>query len=355
MWRLSLFIWLTGCAGLHRALDVRALEGTAHLVERRAHISAAPWPFTELEELRRVTTPRPVPPAIERLPIGARSLHTPGLIEEQLAFRSQVTLEGIESNYARLYVYRHGPLGERPVLLWVPGLGVSDLALTLLRPLLVDALSLGFDVVFFVPPYHLERSPIGLASGDGVLATDLADHLGVIRQGVADLRETARWLRRSNVTRLGVFAGSLGANLSLHAAGFEGDAASPAFEFLVAMIPLVDWSALVFERPEFEALRARLEGARQAKPLRAVYDALDLSALEPQLAPASISVIASEWDEVTPAGPRERWQRSWGLERVTLLERGHGTVLIGSALREAARRVLQQELARLSNAGQPRR
>ncbi|MBL8918995.1 MAG: hypothetical protein JNJ54_09070 [Myxococcaceae bacterium] len=353
MWRTGLVVLLSSCAGMHRALDVRALEQTARLVDQRALIGARALPFTTGEELNQHTSPRAIAAPVERLAIGARTLGLPDIIEEQLAFRSQVTLRAVESNHARLYVYRQGALGERPVLLWVPGLAVSDVALSLLRPLLIDALAEGFDVVFFVPPYHLERSPAGVASGDAVLATDLSDHLGVVQQGVADLRETMHFLRRSDVKQLGAFAGSLGANLALHAAQFEGNVEQPAFDFLVAMIPLIDWSALVFQRPEFEQLRTRLEQAQRSSSLRAVYDALELSRARSPLPAESISVIAAAWDQVTPAAPRERWQRAWGLHRVTVLDRGHGTMLLGGALRDEARRLLREERWRLDHREQP--
>jgi hypothetical protein len=330
----------SGCASLHAGLDVRALRGTARLIDAQASIGARAWPFTSRAGLERVTAPRVVAPVIERLPIGARTLHLEGVIEEQLVFRSQLTLRGVESNHARLYAYRRGAWGERPVLLWVPGLAVSEVALTLLRPLLVDAIDLGFDVVFFVPPYHLERSPAGVASGDAVLATDLADHLGVVAQGVADLRETLRVLRELGARHVGVFAGSLGVNLALHAAAFERAAGAPPLDFAVAMIPLVDWSALVFERPELEGLRHRLEEAGVSEALRETYGELELTRVAPPLVPERVSVIAAAWDQVTPEAPRIRWQRAWGVTDVTVLERGHGTVLLGGALREAARQAL---------------
>ncbi len=342
-----LAIFLTGCAGLHRAVDVRALKGTAQVAAERGRIGAEAWPFTDAETLERSTTPRSPPVFVERLPIGARSLQRPQLIEEQLAFRSQVSLHGVESNHARLYVYRRGEWGERPVLLWVPGLAVSELALVLLRPLLHDAIDAGFDVVFFVPPYHLERSPAGFASGDAVLATELSDHLGVIQQGVADLRETIRLLRAKNVKQLGVFGGSLGVNLVLNAARFESAAGQPPLDFLIAMIPLVDWSALLFDRPELEPVRAQLASAGVADRLRTLYSNLELSQFPAPLPAQSISVIAAAHDQVTPAAPRERWQRAWGIERVTILERGHGTMLLGSTLREEARRRLEEERGRL--------
>ncbi|MDX2009902.1 MAG: hypothetical protein SFW67_06930 [Myxococcaceae bacterium] len=166
-------------------------------------------------------------------------------------------------------------------------------------------------------------------------------------QGVADLRDTLRLLRERGVQQLGLFAGSLGVNLSLHAARFEADASRPTFDFVVAMIPLVDWNALVFERPEFEGLRARLEAAGVARRLRQTYADLDLSALESPVPPGRVAVIAAAWDQVTPSGPRERWQRAWGVKAVSVLERGHGTVLLGAALRREARQRLVEAWDRL--------
>ncbi|MDX2009901.1 MAG: hypothetical protein SFW67_06925 [Myxococcaceae bacterium] len=177
---------VSGCASVHVGVDVRALEGTARLVEQRATVSARPWPFSSQPELEARTRPLPTPAFVERLPIGARSLHVDGLIEEQLVFRSRISLRAVESNHARLLVFRHGPLGQRPVLLWVPGLGLSELAMRLLGPLLRDAVGLGFDVVFFVPPYHLERSPRG-----GRLATRCSRRTSQITSG---------WWRRASPT-----------------------------------------------------------------------------------------------------------------------------------------------------------
>ena len=44
-----------------------------------------------------------------------------GLTQEVITFPSAISLDHAESNIARAYVYRHGRLGERPVVVWVPG------------------------------------------------------------------------------------------------------------------------------------------------------------------------------------------------------------------------------------------
>lgn len=341
-----LLLGMSGCASVHAALDVQAIEAKAVLAERSSSVSARPWPFTTAEQLERKTRPG-VAPVVEVLPIGVRALDRPELIQEQLAFRSRVTLRHSESNHARLYVYRHGRLGDRPVQLWVPGLYVSDLALTLLRPLLLDALAQGADVAFFVPPYHLERTPQGLGSGDAVLATELADHLGVIEQGVADLRDAVAMLRRAGVSRLGVFAGSMGANFALQVARFDGTRERPAFEFMTVMIPLIDWGALLLERPEFAQVRAQLVSKGVSlEALAALYETLDPSRVGASMDPSAISVLAARYDQVTPAAPRERWQRGWGLSRIQLIDRGHATMLLSDELVTAAHAFLVEDLAR---------
>lgn len=340
---LALLVVASGCASIHTALDVQAIEAKAALATSWAgKVDRRPWPFHTSAELEALTRPAGVP-VVTRLPIGGHHL-ADGVIEEQLVFRSRQSLRYLESNYARLYVYRHGELGERPVQLWVPGLYVSELALKLLRPLLLDTLSQGVDVVFFVPPYHLERTPSGLGSGDAVLATLLSDHLGVITQGVADLRDTVALLRSRGVKTLGVFAGSMGANFALQVARFDGTVSRPAFEFFTGMIPLIDWSALLLERAEFELVRTKLTQAGSSlEALGALYRELDPSRVAAVLPPSSVSIIAARFDQVTPAEPRERWQSAWAITRVHVVDRGHATMLL-SDLPSIAHELLAEDL-----------
>lgn len=343
MARLAFVILLGGCATLHTGLDVEAIEAKATLASKRGRVTNEPWPFHDASELEALTRPAELP-AFARLPIGARHL-VGELIEEQLVFISAVHVRHVESNTARLYVYRHGRLGERPVQLWVPGLYVSELALTLLRPLFLGALERGVDLIVYVPPYHLERTPLGFGSGDAVLATALSDHLAVIAQGVADLRAVVRWLRREQVSTLGVFAGSLGANLALQVARFERSDAGPAFDFFTAMIPLIDFRALILERPEFAPVRNKLAaGGASLARLEQLYAALDPSGAPCPLEPGSISVLAARYDQVTPRAPRERWQARCSVTRVREFERGHATMLLSDTLVDAALEELRHDL-----------
>ena len=116
---------LTGCATLSTDLDRSALLAKAQLAQARAPRRRAPqaWPFESYAQLERRTRPFPsFQPVIRPLARHRRALS--GLVQEELRFLSRVQLQQPESNVAIAYLYRHGPLGDRPVVVFAPGLYV---------------------------------------------------------------------------------------------------------------------------------------------------------------------------------------------------------------------------------------
>ena len=113
------------------------------------------------------------------------------------------------------------------------------------------------------------------------------------------------------------------------------------------MIPLIDWGALLLDRPEFEQVRKQLVARGVSlETLAASYAALDPSRVPAPMDPATISALAARYDQVAPEKPRERWQRAWGLTRVHVIDRGHATMLLGDDLLPAAQACLVDDLAR---------
>jgi hypothetical protein len=267
----------------------------------------------------------------------------PGLIAEELRFPSRVQLQQPESNVAIAYLYRHGPLGQRPVVIFAPGLYVSEAAMTPVGWLLDRILEAGADVVFFVPPYHLGRTPRGWASGDAVLAAELPDHLGVIAQGIADLRQLGAWLRAKGVPSLGGFGGSMGASMLLQVARMDR-----SLDFFTGLIPLVRWDDLFLGPPEFQRLRDLVvEQGHDPQRLVALYAQLDPAAVPPTIPPERISLLVAEYDQVARNGPLNAWRKAWGLERVQSYARGHATILLTPALYRDYSTFLAEDLAAL--------
>ena len=262
-------------------------------------------------------------------------------MQEQWVFDSAIHLLHPESDQAELRVYRHGPLGARPVVLWVPGLYVSESAFRFIDRFIYDALDMGADVVFYVPPYHLGRSPTGFDSGDAVLATDFPDHLAVSAQEISDLRALVRWLRTRGVGTMGAFAGSMGANAVLRIVTWE-----PAFDFVTLMIPLIRWDDVILGTPEMAPVRQRLlAGGWTPGALEEVYRSLDSTTGTPQMPVARISVLYGKWDQVARVEPLHRWAEAWGVTRLREFESGHALILLDGDIYRGYRELLGEDLA----------
>ena len=157
--------------------------------------TGAALPWNNAAELESMTRARGQPLDVTVQPMTRFRLHDPALIQEVIAFPSAVRLDHPESNVARAYVYRRGRLGERPIVVWVPGQYALDAWLAPISGLTEEIVRRGVDVVLLVPPYHLERTPAGFSSGDAVLAASTPDHLRVFAQELSDLRRLLAWLR----------------------------------------------------------------------------------------------------------------------------------------------------------------
>jgi hypothetical protein len=345
----ALVLWLAaGTRAFNERLDGRALAYMARTAERGGP-DGTPLhlPFHDARELEELTRPAgaPLTPAVEPMP-AARRLERPGLIQEELVFPSAISLVHAESNTARAYVYRRGPLGERPIILWVPGLFVSNLALSPISWFLRQELDRGADVVLYVPPYHLERTPAGFRTGEAFFASTLGDHVNAFAQELSDLRRLAAWLRVRARGPVGGFGGSLGALELLRLVTWDDP-----LDFLTVFIPVVRPTDL-FERPESDPMRRRLarEGV-SAETMGAVYGAFDLTAAPPPrgLDPARISVIYGRYDIVGPPESVRAWARAWGVTRLHVFDRGHTLALFSRQAHDAYARVLDEDL------GAPRR
>lgn len=339
-----------GCGPLNRSVDRRALEEKARFASAGSYRGdRSPPPYQTAAQLERLTRPAALPHVV----LGPGPVHRidrADVVEEEWVFDSAVHLERSESDRAQLWVYRHGPLGERPVVLWVPGLYVSEVAFPFIDRFTGAALDQGADVVFYVPPYHLTRTPKGFESGDAVLATGFADHLAVSAQEIADLRESVRWLRSRGVVTLGAFAGSMGANAVLRILSWE-----PAFDFATLLIPLLRWDELILGAPAMAPVRARLAGSGwTGAELARVYRAIDVSESTLRIPAARLSVLYGRWDQVAPAATLERWASAHGVTRLRVRDRGHSLMLVDFGLYGEYRELLREDLAAMADHPRPR-
>lgn len=318
---------LGGCAAVNHQVDHWALQMKASSVVGQAptRVPGAQLPYRSSEELEKLTRPSGLP----EVSVGELSerhrLDDPGLVQEELRFASAIPLRFEEAAQAKAYVYRHGALGERAVLLFVPGQNLSERDFGSLGELFEQALRRGMDLVFFVPPYHLDRTPAGYASGDAFMATDFVDHLRAFAQELSDLRALTAWLRARGVSELGAFGGSMGGAMVLELVGWE-----PLFDFVTAMQPVIDWNA-VLARPEMAPARSRLrEQGFGDEDVAAAYHAFDpRTAPAPRISPRRISLLYGRYDLIAPEGPLLALARQWGVDRIRGYDRGHALIGFG--------------------------
>ncbi len=339
--------FLPRCASFNRAIDRSGLEDKVQLALNSPDAGrlTGPLPFIDSASLDILTRPAALKNVkIEKLVKHRYESDDVDLIQEKLTFDTPITLKHPEANRATLYIYRHGVLGERPVVLWVPGLYVSDIAFTPISWFFEEIFDRGMDIVFYVLPYHLGRSPKGMESGDAMLSTDLTDHFRSLAQGLAELRTISTWLRGQGVKTLGAFGGSTGANLLLRQLTYE-----PAYDFLTVFIPLVSWEDVIYDNPITEPLRNRIAEMSEPdqKAVRAAWNTLASGQFESKLAPERISVLRARWDQVARGETIAAWQKSWNVKRLFELNRGHTLALFDSGLYDAYGAFLDEDLESL--------
>jgi len=326
-------------------LDHRALSAMAGVALRRPSGGVTrPLPYTNAAELEALTRPREPVLVVDREPMRRFRMDDAELTQEIITFPSAIRLDHAESNTARAYVYRRGRIGDRPVVVWVPGQYVVDLALIPISWFTREIVRRGADVVLVVPPYHLDRTPLGFSSGDAVFATSLADHIGVFAQELSDLRRLVAWLRSQGVSTVGGFGGSVGAMSLLRIATWER-----SLDFLTVFIPMIRLAA-VLDGPDTEPMRQRLrEEGRSVDEMKRVYAALDPSLDRPLMDPARISVLYGQYDLVATAPTTEAWARAWGVTRLLPYHRGHALALFNRQMYKDYACLLDEDLRALGH------
>ncbi len=317
----------SGCAAINQQVDHWALEMKADMVmeQKLTWTPGVDLPYRSSEELEELTRPRGLP-EVSFAPLARHhQLDDPTVTQEELRFTSAIPLRFKEAAVAKAYVYRHGALGERMVLLVVPGQNVSERDFSTFAAFFGQALQRDMDVVFFVPPYHLDRTPAGYGSGDAFLATDFIDHLYAFAQELTDLRSLTAWLRSRGVKDLGAFGGSMGGTMVLRLIGWE-----PLFDFVTAMQPVIDWNDLI-RRPEMAPVRARLreQGVSDEDVMLAYHSIDPRTAISPKIGPERISLLYGRYDLIAAEGPLLALKRQWGVGRVRIYDRGHAFITVG--------------------------
>lgn len=337
---------LFSCQTLKSHMDLRGLRDYARslenqLKERVPHISAE---GSEIYSRSVVGAARPQTESknfiVERQPLDRWTVSVPHLtvVGERLTFPAE---EGSALGQSYFYYFHPENTHYSKAILWAPGFGVSDFAFFFIKRFFQIELELGWSVLVWVPPFHLERQIRGKDAGEGLISPDLNALVADIETSVKELDQAFLWLTQSGYERIGAWGGSFGAaNLLLLAQ-------NRAFDHLTVMIPLLDWNTLWASSPfmgiQNQFASAGIPAERVASVLASVSPRYGAP---PKIQADRIQFLIADYDQLTPLAVTSEYLGRLGPPegpgpQVYRFKESHSTILINSGVYRAYREFLQ--------------
>lgn len=250
------------------------------------------------------------------------------LIMEKITFPSGIRHKnGLDT--AVFYVYRTGELKDKKVILWVPGAGVSDFAFRFIKYFFLEALLRNYNIVFYVPPYHLERTEAGNKNGAGLLTSDHERNISVLLNSMRELRTMISYLKSNGVTKIGGWGGSIGATMLLLTEQME------EFDHLNMMIPIIDLNTVLFNNIYMLNAVAQFEKAGfSVNLLMQAYGIVNPIKYQLKINPKCVQIMYAEYDQLTPESAMIEFAQKNNIEKLIAYPRSHATMLLTSRLYE---------------------
>ncbi len=327
---LLLAVTTLGFASIQRWLDRSGLEQYAADFDSRPILPEHPNPPTSLENLDSKTRPTPV-----KIKVGDTSpFEVEGAaISEVWTFPSMVSDNSTVAT-ATFFVFRHGKIGERPVVIWLPGNGFGPLAYPLVGHFYDEIIDAGYDLLVWVPPFHVKRID---GSDSGILGVNTSENIQVLLESVREIRTVIAHLKQNGVEKIGGWGGSMGAAILWLVSAVE------PLDQMSLMIPVLDWRTITLDPPEMASLNAKIEKTGiTRKEISDAYLAISPVAY-PTLTPSDrIQIQLAEYDQLNPAHFVRSFAIERGIEDVSGYNRSHATVLLTPSLYDDYRIFLQR-------------
>jgi|WetSurMetagenome_2_1015567.scaffolds.fasta_scaffold00017_46 hypothetical protein len=321
---------LASCAAVQEELDSYGISGdvsyiTSHFSPGSPGDLAA---FLDTATLERESTPR-FPADVHSQPcsrVPAPVAHD-GRIHERLVFPSVLAhQDGPDS--AVFYVCKRYPsLKGRNIILWVPGMGIADYAFRFIVRFFREELKRDYDIVLYVPPFHLERAIKSEGNGRGFFTADTRQNLRVMFACVQELRTMYAYLHGLGVNSIGAWAGSMGASMILLCGRFEH------LNHVCMMIPVLDWRKSVLDNPRMKPVKDRI--------LAAGFDETHLSAAYALISPfghplpldsGRTQIFYARYDQLNDTSIAIGFARSNGIRNIIGYPRSHSTQLFDDSM-----------------------
>ena len=250
------------------------------------------------------------------------------LIMEKITFPSLIPHQK-GPDTAVFYIYRTGELKDKKVILWIPGVGVSDLAFHFIEKFFREELVRNYNIVFYVPPYHMERTEPGKKNGAGLFTSNPERNLFVLLNAVRELRTMIVYLKGKGATRIGGWGGSVGATILMLTEQTE------AFDHINIMIPVINLETVVFQNIYMRDAVAQFEKAGFSEDILArAYGIVNPIKYPLRVDPGRVQIMYAEYDQLTPVEAILEYAKEQKISRLIAYPRSHATILMTCRLYE---------------------
>jgi hypothetical protein len=244
------------------------------------------------------------------------------LIQERISFPSE-----LPNDTAFFYIFRKGDFKNRNVIIWVPGFRVSDLAFRFIKDIFYSELQNDYDIVFYVPPYHLERKIIGKNDGDGFFTANTLHNMNVLLNMTREIRTMHQYLESKNVKSISAWGGSTGASSILIASSMN------KFDHISLMIPVVSWTNLALKQPFLKEINMRLnKNGFGDSLLHKSYSLVSAENYKTLTRADRIFIQNSEYDQLIPTAIIDSFCYKNKILKHTTYKTGHGTILLSKKM-----------------------
>ena len=268
-------------------------------------------------EQRTEVAPDIAPPRVE--PLSKWHIKSKVSINyEKWIFKSDFFKHKVPGD-ALFYVLKQTPLPGSKVILFIPGFGVSDFAFTLIKTFFKTEIEAGYNVVIYIPPYHMERQKRGKPPGSGLITASPLNNVQIMVNSVKELRTVYNYLKDEGAVSIGTWGGSMGGALAFMLQSLE------IIDHLAVMIPVLDWNTFI--TPEEIYPRYEEEGFSK-ETLKKAYSLISPVSYPLTIQPGRVQIEAALYDQLNPVRSIRNYAKNNRIKDFHTYKTGHALILL---------------------------
>ncbi len=220
---------------------------------------------------------------------------------------------------AVFYVFKQQPFVGSNVVLFVPGFGVSDFAFGFIKKFFTAEIEAGYNIVMYIPPYHMDRQKKGESPGNGLVTASPLNTVQIMINSVKELRMVYSYLIAEGADSIGGWGGSMGGALTLMLQSLE------ELDHLALMIPVLDWNTFI--TPEEIFPRYEKEGFSR-ETIHKAYLLISPVSYPLTIQPERVQIEAALYDQLNPVDIIRLYAENNGIKNFHTYKTGHAAILL---------------------------